>query len=88
MKSIITLLIQIKLRLQLIKNVLKTKYNNSVTFSRSIIITEENDVMNLSTITQSWNLLKKNLSKWSAWCKHYKVCFMCENKNYAKSKCS
>ena len=53
MKSIITLFIQIKLRLQLIKNVSKTKYNNFITFLKSIIIIEENDIMNLNAITQS-----------------------------------
>ena len=87
-KSIVMLFIQIELRLWSVKDVLKTKYDNSVTFLRSIMITEEDDVMNLSAITQSWNSLKKNLLKWLTWCKHHKACFMCENKNHAKSKCS
>ena len=86
-KSIIILLIQIELRLQSIKDVSKAEYNNSVISSRSIMTTEEDDAMNLNAITQSWNSLKKNSSKWLTWCKHYKACFMCENKNYAKSKC-
>ena len=59
------MLIQIELRLQLIKNVLKVEYDNSVAFSKLIIMTmKKNDVINLSAITQSWNSLKKNLLKW------------------------
>ena len=62
-KSIVTLLIQIELRLQLTRDVLRAEYNNSITFSKSIIMMKKDDTMNLSAITQSWNLLKKNLSK-------------------------
>ena len=45
------------------EKVLKVKYNNSVTFSRSIIMTKKNNVMNFSAIAQSQNLLKKKLIK-------------------------
>ena len=41
----------------------EVEYDNSVTFSKSIKTTEEDDIMNLSAITQSQNLLKKNSSK-------------------------
>ena len=88
MKSIITLLIQIELRLQLTKDVSKAEYDNSTASSRLIMTTEEDNAMNLSAITQSQNSLKKNLSEWLTWCKHHKACFMCEDKNHAKSKCS
>ena len=64
MKSIITLLIQIELRLQLTRDVLRAEYDNFITSSRLITITKEDDAMNLSAITQLWNSLKKNLSKW------------------------
>ena len=50
-KSIITLLIQIELRLQLIKDVLKAEYDNFITSSKSIITTKEDNVMNLNAIT-------------------------------------
>ena len=59
MKSIIILLIQIKLRLQSTKNMLRAKYNNFVIFLRLIMTTKENKVMNFNAITQSQNLLKK-----------------------------
>ena len=39
------LLIQIELRLQLIRNMLKAEYNNSATFSKSITMIKEDDVM-------------------------------------------
>ena len=65
MKSIVILLIQIKLKLQLTKDVLKAEYSNSVIFLKSIIMTKEDDAMNLNAITQLWNSLKKNLLKWS-----------------------
>ena len=57
------LLIQIELKLQSTKDVLKAEYDNSITSSRSITMTEEDDVMNLSAITQSQNSSKKNSSK-------------------------
>ena len=87
-KSIVMLLIQIELRLQLTKDVSKAEYDNSTASSRLIMTTEEDNAMNLSAITQSQNSLKKNLSEWLTWCKHHKACFVCENKNHAKSKCS
>ena len=87
-KSIITLLIQIELKLWSTRDVLKTEYDNSITSSRSIMMMKEDDVMNLNAITQSQNSLKKNSLEWLTWCKHHKACFVCENKNHAKSKCS
>ena len=63
MKLIVTLLIQIKLKLQSAKDVLRAEYNNFIIFLKSIIIIKEDDVMNFNVITQSQNLLKKNLLK-------------------------
>ena len=51
MKSIVTLLIQIELRLQLTKDVSEAEYDNSITSSKSITMIEEDDAMNLSAIT-------------------------------------
>ena len=88
MKSIVILLIQIELKLQLIKDVLRAEYDNFIISSKSIMMMKEDNVINLNAITQSQNSLKKNLLKWLTWCKHHKACFMCENKNHAKNKCS
>ena len=53
MKSIVTLLIQIELRLQSARDVSEAEYDNSIASSRSIMMMKEDDVMNLSAITQS-----------------------------------
>ena len=66
MKSIIMLFIQIELKLQSIRNVLRAKYDNFITFLKLIIITKENDVINFNAITQLWNSSKKNSLKWLA----------------------